>query len=216
MTDVWSERTRLWQTSPSSPTDRCDLVLVRSSGSVLLAVVVDGAPGKVTARPPRPREALFAAVGEAFLDEDDPVRLISEIGVRLQRSFSHDAARLYAAAAAVRWDAADGSLEAAEVGDTKVWLLEPERILPLTEGGIPEPGVSPRHVLGTREPELRTRRMSVPLATGTGHRVLALVTDGAHALLTAATGALPLELGKWRLERVGRDDASLLLVGGPP
>lgn len=215
MRDHWTGCTCVWQTSPFSPADQCDLAFVRVHDSLLVALVVDGAPGRLSARPPWPRETLFAAVSDTFLNHDEPETMLRETGDRLRKAFQGQPWRLFAAAAAMRWNTNTGVIDVAEVGDTKAWLVELSCATPLTDGGIPQPGVTPRNMLGAHAPEVRTRQATFAPDGGPTSRTVALLTDGAYALLTSAMGVLPADIHDWSLQAVGGDDATLLLIQSP-
>lgn len=215
MSDAWTERTRVWETSPAPPMEQCDLVLVRSQESVLVALVLDGALGRSTARPPCPREKLFEAVYGPFLEQDEPGELLHAIGARMRDMRRGQAWRMYAAAAALRWDTA-GGLDVAEIGDTKAWLIDGGYAKALTESGIPRAGVTPHPMLGMDDSEAQLRRFSRHAAATTQNWTVALMTDGAYALLASPTGDLPGDSSMWSLDEVGQDDATLLVVSRAP
>ena len=215
MDDPWIGRIGVWQTSPNPPCDRCDLTFVKSEGQVLVALVVDGAPGRASARPSWPRETLFEAVGQAFLGHAVPEELLRVIGDRLRAAFNGQTWRLSAAAAAIRWNAHSGILDVAEVGDTKAWIVGGPASRPLMDGGIPQKGIAPRNMLGSLEPEIRLKQINWTSIGSAGRPTLALLTDGAYSLLRAPSNTLPSDARSWAIDRTGSDDATVLLIDPP-
>ena len=215
MHNPWKGRTHLWQTSPSPPADRCDLAFVRVQSHVLYALLVDGAPGRASARPPWPRETLFDAVGTVFLDYAEPEAMLRELGARLRSTFHGQTWRFSAAATAIRWDAATGLLTVAEAGDTKAWLVNRPAALPLTDGGIPQPGIALRNMLGDVAPEIRTKEVRLAVDGGPDGPSVAILTDGAYAILRSPNGTLPTDTNAWAIDAVGLDDATVLLIQAP-
>ncbi|WP_201067223.1 hypothetical protein [Thiorhodovibrio winogradskyi] len=215
MSDRWEGCARLWQTSPNAPVDRCDLAFVKILEEQLVALVVDGAPGRASARPPWPREAIFEAAGNAFTNCSEPEAILSSLGELLRTSFQGQAWRLGAAAAAISWNAGSGRIKVAEAGDTKVWLVQASAPKPIIEGGLPRRGYTPANMLGFSTPAIRSRTFhcsDVFMNTCLG---LALITDGADDILRLPSMDLPGEIISWTLETVGTDDATLLLVKPP-
>jgi len=215
MNDPWAGRVRLWQTSPAVPADRCDLAFVEVRGKELVALVVDGAPGRASARPPWPREAIFEAAGFAFGRRSGPEETLRLLGERLRSAVQGQAWRLGAAAAAISWDAASGRIESAEAGDTKAWLVQTPAPMPVIEGGVPERGRTPANMLGAVTPDIRSKIFHFSDVGMDGCLGVALMTDGADDILRSPTLGLPGERGAWTIETVGIDDATLLLVEPP-
>lgn len=216
MTDAWAERTLLWQTSPHPSTDQCDLALVRVDGPVFTGLLVDGAPGRSSARPRWPRETLFAAISGPFLAAETTHDLLLGIGERLRSMFRGQVWRMHASAAAICWNAETGVVDLSEVGDTKAWVLAGGCATVMAGvDGLPRVGFSPSGTLGTDTPQVRSCRVHLGGSERRDEPMIALLTDGAHELLAGATGRLPEDPEKWRLDRTGRDDATLLLVPGP-
>jgi hypothetical protein len=181
----------------------------------LVALLVDGAPGRASARPPWPRETLFDVVGDVFLDHFEPEAMLRALGDRLRNAIQGQVWRCLAAAAAIRWDAGTNVVEVAEAGDTKAWLVGQPTAAPLTDGGIPEPGIALRHMLGSPGEKIRYRRVSLAASGRAACPSVALLTDGAYTILRSPNGTLPSDPRAWAIDAVGSDDATVLLISPP-
>jgi hypothetical protein len=201
---------RMAQDSPRAPYDQCDLVLVRrGADGTTMVLVVDGSPGRVTARPARPRERLFAVVRDCWRGVEPPADLLHRIDQTLVIDRAGQPWRMAASAVALQIDAAGREVVIAQAGDTSAWIIEAGKARALFKASAPAAATAPAGMLGEEHAQIRTQ--AVP-----GHhlRSLAILTDGAyHRLVRAGWPTVTRDAFEDTLRTVGgHDDATVVRV----